>query len=377
MKFTRKINIEENQEKGRVLVIYGPRRVGKTTLLKHYLEKKDPDKTLYETGDDIDLRVLINSEKRKSILDYTKPYEFIGIDEAQNIKKIGLGAKMIIDEYPEKKIILTGSSSFELIQNVGEPLVGRHYSLPLLPIAYSEYIGTDYEKKKHLEEFLIYGNYPEISLADDYIQKQKKLSEIIDSYLLKDILAFEKLRSPELLLNILRALAYQLGSEVSLYKLTKDIGESDHKKVGRYLEVLEKSYIIKKVFAYSTNPRNEISKKVKYYFYDVGIRNAVINNFNAFIYRDGRDIGGLWENYVFMELYKKNTFENIYFNNIYFWRDKKAHEIDIIIEKNGSLYAYECKYSKDTSENIRHFTEHYPTAQCAVVNKDNFTEFLS
>jgi predicted AAA+ superfamily ATPase len=377
MKFIRKQKIEEYQEEGRVLMIYGPRRIGKTTMAKKYLEGLGKDvKYKYDVGDDLALRQLFNNQIRKDILDYVMPYDVIVIDEAQNISSIGIATKMIIDEYPKKKIILTGSSSFDLSQSVGEPLVGRHYSMKLLPVSWAEFELSNYEKQQNLEDLLIYGAYPEIVLADDKELKQKKLNELISSYLFKDILSLDKLRSPELLLDLLRALAFQLGNEVSLGKLSKDLGNVDPKKIARYLDVLEKTFVIKKVKAFSRNPRNEISKKSKYYFYDLGVRNAIISRFQGISLRDGKDIGALWENFIFMEFYKKSIISGNLFDNFYFWRNKRGQEIDIIKETtDDGLFAFECKWSlKEVS--FSDFKESYPKSITQVISKSNFTEFL-
>lgn len=377
MKFVRKQKIEEYQEDGRVLLVYGPRRIGKTTMAKMYLESLDKSiKFKYDVGDDLALRQLFNNQIRKDILDYAKLYEVIVIDEAQNISSIGIAIKMIIDEFPKKKIILTGSSSFDLSQSVGEPLVGRHYAMKLLPVSWAEFELSNYEKQQNLEDLLIYGAYPEIVLAENKELKQRKLNELISSYLFKDILSLDKLRSPELLLDILKALAFQIGNEVSLGKLSKDLGNIDPKKIARYLDILEKTFVIKKIKAFSRNPRNEISKKSKYYFYDLGVRNAIISRFQGIPNRDGKELGALWENFIFMELYKKSIISGNLFDNFYFWRNKKGQEIDIIRETtNDGLFAYECKWSfKEVS--FSDFKESYPNSVTQVISKSNFVEFI-
>jgi predicted AAA+ superfamily ATPase len=377
MEFQRKQSIEKELYPKRVLIVYGPRRVGKTTLVKQYLEKASLGKIVkYDIGEDLNVQEILGSQKRVDILNYARPYDIIVIDEAQQIAKIGIAAKMMIDEFPEKIIILTGSSSFELSQQVGEPLTGRHFRLILLPISQSEIYKNAFEKKQNLESSLIYGSYPEVLLTDDFLEKETLLRELVGSYLFKDILALDKIKSPDLLLKITKALAFQVGNEVSLTKLAKDVGENDSKKIGRYLDLLEKSFIIKKVSAYSNNPRNEISKTVKYYFYDLGIRNAVIGQFNRLNSRN--DIGALWENFVFMEIYKKYLSLDNYFYTVYFWRnrkDKRGKEIDIVIEKNGDIFAYECKWSP-TEVKFTEFQESYPKSQTAVISKENFTDFF-
>lgn len=378
LEFTRKQHIEDYQEKGRIVMIYGPRRIGKTTLLKKYLNALPPSvPKKYDTGDDIELQNLFNGQNRSKILEYASPYDVIAIDEAQNIKHIGIAIKIIIDEFPEKKIILTGSSSFTLAQQAGEPLVGRQYLSTLLPISWNELKGSTYEKKQSLESLLIYGAYPEVLLEDNNIKKQYKLQELVSSYLLKDILILDKIKSPELLLNILKALAYQIGSEVSLTKLAKDVGEDDHKKISRYLDILEKTFVIKKIKAFSNNPRNEITKKSKYYFYDLGVRNAVVGAFNDFNKRSPIEIGQLFENFYMMEQYKKSNIERKVFDEFFFWRNKHGKEMDIVKKGiNEELHTYECKWSEQ-KVNFSIFKESYPMAQVELVHRDNFEIFLT
>lgn len=372
MKYIRKQKIEDNLFEGRVLVIYGPRRVGKTTLLKEFLETQKNKKVYFSTGDDIIIRELFASENRVKILDFASPHDVIAIDEAQNIKKIGLGVKMIIDSFPEKNIILTGSSAFELSREVGEPLTGRHFTMTLLPFSEEELGLGKFELENKLDEYLIYGKYPEVLKAHDTYTKEKILQELISSYLLKDILALDNIKSPDLLLDIVRCLAFQVGGEVSFNEIAR-IVKSDVKTIQRYVDVLEKMFVIKKVRGYSKNLRNEISKKTKFYFYDNGIRNAVISQFNNLSTRD--DIGGLWENYIFMELYKKSV-NGLNHDTYYFWRTHTGQEIDIIKETNGSIVAFECKWSKETAKVPPLFSVNYPTAEFSVIHKNNYLEYL-
>lgn len=373
MLFNRSQDITQSLSPKRVLVIYGPRRVGKTTLVKAYLASLPKEKSIkYDVGDDIALRRLLGSEQRKDILDYARPYDVIVIDEAQQIPHIGLAAKIMIDEFPNKTIILTGSSSFDLSQHIGEPLTGRHYTLTLLPIAQTEVFGNSFEKKQHLEDFLVYGSYPEVLTVDTHPEKERILRELVASYLFKDILALDRLRSPELLIDITRCLAFQVGNEVSFNEIARTV-KTDVKTVQRYVDVLEKSFVIKKVRAYSTNKRNEIAKRVKFYFYDTGVRNAVIGQFNPLASRN--DIGALWENFIFMELAKRSVLADAD-DAYYFWRTTAQKEIDIIRQSGDAITAYECKFSSHASKNVRIFSELYPHAKTHVVNKDNYSELL-
>src|SRR3989344_1357776 len=304
MKFKRKQHILEALVPKRVLVIYGPRRVGKTTMLKDYIDTQSDKRVYFSTGDDIDLRKIIQSERLKEILDFARPFDVIAIDEAQFIPSIGLGAKMIIDAFPEKNIILTGSSSLDLSNKIGEPLTGRHFTMTLLPFSQGEIAHSRVVVQWTLEGFLVYGSYPEVLNETDVEKKKKILTELITSYLFKDALALEAVRSPDTLLNIAKCLAFQIGNEVSINEVAQTAG-TDTKTTAKYLDLLEKMFVIKKVRGFSRNLRTEISKKAKYYFLDNGVRNAVISQFNPLSLRD--DIGALWENFIFMELVKKSS----------------------------------------------------------------------
>lgn len=374
MIFKRRQDVARSVSPKRVLVIYGPRRVGKTTLVKEYLAALPKEISVkYDVGDDIALRRLLGSEQRKDILDYARPYDTIVLDEAQQIPNIGIAAKIMIDEFPDKTIILTGSSSFDLAQHVGEPLTGRHYTLTLLPIAQEEVSGNSFEKKQHLEDFLLFGSYPEVLSTDSRTEKERILKELVSSYLFKDILALDRLRSPDLLIDITRCLAFQIGNEVSFNEIARTV-KTDVKTVQRYIDVLEKAFVIKRVRAYTTNQRNEIAKRMKFYFYDTGVRNAVIGQFNILASRN--DIGALWENFIFMELVKRSGFADAR-DTYYFWRTTSQKEIDIVKESGGALTAYECKFSSQSSKHFRAFGELYPHAKTHVINKDNYLELLA
>ena len=372
MKFNRKQDITTSLEPKRVLVIYGPRRVGKTTLLSEYIETQSDKKVFFSTGDDIQLRNIFQSEERNRILDFARPYDLIAIDEAQFIPSIGLGAKMMIDAYPEKNIILTGSSSLDLSNKIGEPLTGRHFTLTLLPFSQGEMGYSRFELEGALEQFLIYGSYPEVLHEPNIDRKRKILNELISSYLFKDALALEAVRSPDTLMDIAKCLAFQVGNEVSINEVART-ARTDAKTAAKYIDLLEKMFIIKRVRGFSRNLRNEISKKAKYYFLDNGIRNAVISQFNPLDLRN--DVGALWENFVFMELMKKSGVEDT-FDSYYFWRTHTGQEIDIIKESNGVLTAIECKWSKNVSSAPSAWREAYPNASYTVISKNNYLDIL-
>ena len=372
MKFKRKQTIEAVLAPKRVLVIYGPRRVGKTTLLNEYLKTQSDKKVFFSTGDDAQLRSIFQSEERAKILDFARPYDLIAIDEAQFIPSIGLGAKMMIDAFPEKNIILTGSSSLDLSNKIGEPLTGRHFTLTLLPLSQVEMESSRVELEWSLEHFLIYGSYPEVLNEPDIEKKKKILSELVSSYLFKDALALEAVRSPDTLLNIVKCLAFQVGNEVSINEVARTSG-TDSKTTAKYLDLLEKMFIVRRVRGFSRNLRNEISKKAKYYFLDNGVRNAVISQFNPLNLRD--DVGALWENFIIMELIKKSGIEGA-FDTYYFWRTHTGQEIDIIKESNGALQAIECKWSGNRQYSPSEWSEAYPASTFCVINKKNYLDFI-
>lgn len=371
MQFERKQKIEDALAPHRALVIYGPRRVGKTTMLSGYLARQHEKRVFSVVGDDIRVRELFRSESRDEILAFAVPYDIVAIDEAQSVPKIGIGAKMLVDAFPEKTLILTGSSSFDLSREVGEPLTGRHFTLTLLPLAQSEMAGSRFELSGALDDFLIYGSYPEVLLAADRGHKERILRELVSSYLFKDVLALERIKSPDLLLDIVRCLAFQVGAEVSMNEIAQTV-KTDGKTVARYLDVLEKMFVIVKVRGWSRNLRNEISKKAKYYFLDNGVRNAAIGRFNPLAERD--DAGALWENFVFMELYKKSivALDGAIFH---FWRTHAGQEVDIVIETGSEVRAVECKLSGSASVPTL-WRETYPDAPFSVINRDNYLDAL-
>ena len=372
MKFRRKQDVLSSLEPRRILVIYGPRRVGKTTLLEAYLKTQLDKRVYYSTGDDIELREIFKSESRAKILDLARPYEIIALDEAQYIPSIGIGAKMMIDAFPDKKIILTGSSSLDLSNKIGEPLTGRHFTLTLLPISQIEMDGSRFELGGALEDFLIYGSYPEVLNEPNKERKIKILTELVSSYLFKDALALEAVRSPDTLLDVVKCLAFQIGGEVSINEIARN-AKTDAKTAARYIDLLEKMFIVRKVRGFSRNLRNEISKKSKYYFLDNGVRNAVISQFNTLSLRN--DIGALWENFIFMELVKKSGIAGLA-DNYYFWRTHIGQEIDIIKESDGKLIAMECKWSESSAAAPSAWLAAYPESSFKTIHRKNYMDFV-
>ena len=359
----------------KALVIYGSRQTGKTTLLKKFLSENEGNfRYKLDSGDDVNTQIVLGSSDFKKIIDYAKGYDLIAIDEAQRIKNIGMGLKILIDQLPNIKIVVTGSSSFELAGQIGEPLTGRKITLTLFPLSQIEMgkLYNDYELRSRLEEYLIFGSYPEALTSETVNDKKNILEELVGSYLLKDILELEKVKSSKLLLDLLRLLAFQVGSEVSLSELGKQLG-IDSKTVARYLDLFEKSFVIINIRGFSRNRRKEITSKSKYYFLDNGIRNAIIANFNPLEIRD--DIGNLWENFLVVERLKKQAYSKIYANN-YFWRTWDQKEVDWVEEREGKLFGYEFKWKKKFLKSSSAWTKNYPDATLEIIDNENYLAFV-
>ena len=370
------LDLDKYIKPNKVLVIFGPRQAGKTTLLKDYLLTINGKiKYKLESGDDIIIQELFGSNDFSRIKEYAKSYELIVIDEAQRIKNIGQGLKIMVDEIPGIKIIVTGSSSFELAGQVGEPLTGRKITLTLYPVSQIELknLRNDYELKNRLEEYMIYGSYPEVAASEDSAEKKRILNEITNSYLLKDIMELERVKGSKVLLDLLRLLAFQIGNEVSLSELGRQLG-LDYKTVARYLDLFEKSFVIYNLRGFSRNLRKEVTKKSKYYFLDNGVRNAVIANFNSFGLRD--DTGKLWENFMVSERLKKQSYKNIYANN-YFWRTWDQKEVDFIEEREGKLFGYEFKWKDKAVKKPNEWLANYPNSEFLAVTQENYIDFVS
>ena len=366
--------IESVLKPGKVLIIYGARQVGKTTLLEDFLSKTKLKYRL-DSGDNIRIQEVLGSQNFDEILNYAEGYDLIAVDEAQQIANIGKGLKILVDQKPELKIIVTGLSSFEISQNISEPLTGRKRTLILYPFANLELLSVynKFELKERLNEFLIFGSYPEVITAIEKKEKITIIGELVNSYLLKDVLSLEKIKGSKSLWNLLKLLAFQTGSQVSVNELAAQIG-IDFKTVQRYLDLLEKAFVIKKVGAFSRNLRKEVVKKAKYYFLDNGIRNGIILNFNRIEDRD--DVGKLFENFVMMERIKLNEYLNRYCRT-YFWRTYDQKEIDLIEEKDGKLFAYEFKWSELKRAKIpTDWAQSYPESEFKVITPANYLDFI-
>ena len=366
-------NLENYLENGRVLLIYGSRQVGKTTLLTEFLEKTNLKYKL-ASGDDIRTQEILSSQDFSKILQYVSGYELLAIDEAQRIPNIGLGLKIIVDQKPDISVIATGSSSFELAGQTGEPLTGRKKTLTLFPLSQIELsnIYNDFELIEKLPEYLIFGGYPAVLTKENKEDKIVILNEIVNSYLLKDILELEKVKGSKTLLDLLRLLAFQVGSEVSLSELGRQLA-IDSKTVARYLDLLEKSFVLFNLRGYAKNLRKEVTKKSKYYFYDNGIRNAIISNFNDLNLRD--DVGRLFENFLVSERLKNQSYNKIFANN-YFWRTWDKQEVDWIEEREGKLFGFEFKWTESKSRSLKSFMDNYGNTETKTVNRENYLEFI-
>jgi len=366
-------NLKEAVTPGKVVVIYGPRRVGKTTLLKKFIESVD-EQFLFVNGDDIIVRQYLESQSAEKLKDFVGNHSIMLVDEAQYVHQIGLNLKIIVDTIPSLRIIATGSSSFDLAKDIGEPLTGRKRVLKLLPLAQMEIaqIEKPHQTKANLDSRLIYGAYPEVVLMRSNTERQAYLRELLSSYLFKDILQLEGIRHAEKLQRLVQLLAFQIGREVSLAELGRQLGMSKN-TVERYLDLLEKVFVIYKRSGFSRNLRKEIVKNQRYYFYDNGIRNALINNFNPLNIRN--DTGELWENYVITERLKKQEYllEPV---NAYFWRTYDKKEIDLVEEAQGMLSGFEIKWKQDSGKPLKAWKDAYPGAAFELINQKNYLTFI-
>lgn len=367
------IQIAEKITPGKVVVVYGARRVGKTTLIKSFL-KTYPGKFYLGTGEDRLLREVLESDNIRRMTSTFQGYDLIVIDEAQHVKNIGMSLKILVDQLPQVRILVSGSSSFDLSNKLGEPLTGRQRIMNLFPIAYMELVNTygNMEAFSNLQELLVFGSYPEAILAKNLSEKKEYLMTLSNAYLFRDILELENIRNSSKLSDLLKLIAFQIGHEVSLNELSNALGIAKQ-TVERYLDLFEKSFIIKKIPGFSRNLRKEITKTARYYFLDNGIRNTLINNFNALDSRD--DVGMLWENFLVSERLKKQVYQPIYSNN-YFWRTYDRQEIDWVEERDGKLYAYEFKWGNKKSKVPKAWASAYPDSIFNIITREDFSDFI-
>ena len=358
--------------RGKIIMLSGARQVGKTTLIEMLLQKRK-EKVLYLNADETDVRELLTDTTSTSLKSIVGNHKIIFIDEAQRVKNIGITLKLFADQIKDVQVIVTGSSSFDLASEINEPLTGRKYEFMLFPLSFSEMVEHhgQLEEKRLLEHRLIYGYYPEIVTKPG--EEKELLKLLANSYLYRDLLTLEQIKKPVLLEKILRALALQLGSEVS-YNEVAQLVNADQETVEKYIDLLEKSFVLFRLPAFSHNVRNEIKKGKKIYFYDNGIRNAIIGNFNLLISRN--DTGALWENFLISERMKYLYYHNINVKR-YFWRTVQQQEIDYIEEQERKLSAYEFKWNKKARAKFpKTFIRAYPDSETHLVTQGNFENFL-
>jgi len=369
----RAIDLGEWLRPRRVGLVYGPRRVGKTSLVEHWLSELADRKVLRANGDGALVRNLMSSQDSARLLDWVAGYDVLFLDEAQRIPEVGWGLKILVDARPEMTIVATGSASFALAGAVGEPLTGRQTAIPLYPIGVGELPLNDYELAEQLPNLLVYGMYPEVRTAASDAERRDILRELASSYLFRDILELDRVRHAQTLVDLLTLIALQVGSLVSVNELASTLGV-DAKTVTRYLDLLEKSYVLVNLRGFSRNLREEVTRTSKYYFYDTGIRNAVLNNFNPVSGRN--DVGALWENFLLMERIKAGSYARRDARR-YFWRTWQQKEIDLIEEADGRLSGFEFKWSpRQRVRRPEQFLAAYPDASFSVVTPANWLAFV-
>jgi uncharacterized protein len=365
-------HIEKDLYKGKIIHIPGARQVGKTTLMKE-LAKKVSEKVLWLNGDEPDVRNIFQDATSTILGSLIADNQVVIIDEAQRIPDIGVNLKLIVDNFPDSQVIATGSSAFDLANQINEPLTGRKIEYQLFPLSFAEMTAHHglLEEKRLLANRLVYGYYPEVVTSPG--NEVEVLKGLSDAYLYKDIFLLENIKRSALIEKLMLALAFQVGNEISYNELGQTIG-ADNKTIEKYIDLLEKAYIIFKLPSFSRNMRNEIKKGRKIYFYDNGIRNSLIRNFNPVDLR--QDIGQLWENFLVSERIKTTQYLKIWLNR-YFWRTHTQQEIDYIEEYNGKMYAFEFKWGKKKKAGFpTSFLENYPNSSVKVIDRDNYPAFL-
>ncbi len=358
----------------KVIMLYGTRRTGKTTIIENIVQKYG-DGALLLQGEDMQVSALLQKRTVANYKQLTTGKKIIVIDEAQAIPEVGKILKLLIDSVKGITVIATGSSSFDLVYTTGEPLVGRNLVYYLYPIAQVELSVTeDYLTTiRNLEQRLIYGSYPELWHLPSLQERERYLIQLVSSYLLKDLLTMENVKGADVLYKLLQMLAWQVGSQVSTVELANNL-QINKGTVERYLDLLSKVFIIYPLNGYSNNLRKEISKSKKWYFFDNGIRNALIGNFSPLEQRN--DIGQLWEQYILSERIKYNSYRN-YQPQYFFWRTYDGQEIDLLELHNGRLQALECKWKVAKAKTPVAFAKAYPDAGFSIINKENYLDWIT
>lgn len=359
---------------GKAILIFGARRVGKTILLEQLMQRYQGKINLLN-GEDYSTEMLLKERTIANYQQLLQGTDLLVIDEAQNIPEIGKILKLITDHLKNLSILVSGSSAFDFKNQTGEPLVGRSYSFQLYPLSFSELatVETRIELMQRLEERLLFGNYPELIAIDDFAKKQRYLTEIANAYLLKDILSIDGIKNSSKMLSLLRLIAYQMGNEVSYEELGEQLALSRN-TIEKYLDLLSKTFVIYKLSAFSRNQRKEVSKLGKWYFFDNGIRNAVLGNFSPIASR--QDAGALWESFLIGERIKRNN--NLQLNHrFYFWRSYSGQEIDLIEEENDEIQSFEFKWGEHRHPKIpSSFKESYPNVPFTIIDPSNFLDYI-
>jgi len=363
--------LQSLQKPNFVVGIFGARRTGKTILMEE-IKKEIVDDVLMVQGDNLDVSEILSSKRLSLLKQFTEGLTYLFIDEAQKIPDIGINLKLMTDNIPGLHILISGSSAFDLKEKIGEPLTGRSQYFYLYPIAQMEMDENFLQKKENLESRLLYGGYPQVVTTNLIKERIKILTSIRDGYLLKDILEMDNQKDSLFVFNLLRLIAFQIGNDISFSELASRLNVNK-KTVMRYLELLEKSYILFSLHGFSRNLRNEYSKSPRYFFWDNGIRNIIISNFNSLTHRD--DIGRLWENYCIAERFKRNHYQGQKVNS-FFWRTYDQKEIDLIEESGGRLTGFEFKWSDAKIREPHQFLNAYPGSAFHLINRNNYLEFI-
>lgn len=358
--------------RGKIIVLTGPRQVGKTTLLQMLMKETDK-KTLYWNCDEPDIRQKLSNPTSTQLKSETAIADLILIDEAQRVPNIGITLKLMVDNLPDKQLIVTGSSALELSNSISEPLTGRKYEYNVFPLSAEELIDhhNNTEERRLLEQRMLFGSYPEVVNRPG--EEREILPNLVNSYLYKDIFAFQDVRKPEIVEQLLQALALQIGSEVSFNELSRLLGLNSQ-TVQRYVDLLEKSFVVFHLRSFSRNVRNELKKSRKIYFYDNGVRNSILGDFKSLQLR--QDTGALWENFLVSERLKHNSY-SLYYGRSYFWRTQQQQEVDYIEDIDGVLHAFEFKWSTSKQPKLTEtFAKSYPNHTFSAVNPENYQDFV-
>lgn len=367
--------LERLQQSNKVVVLYGARQVGKTTLARKLLDGL-AGKKLEINADKAPYTEVLSSRNFEKLKGLVSGYDVLFIDEAQRIPDIGINLKILHDSLPDLKILVTGSSALDLANRIKEPLTGRIWTYKLLPISVVEWKAhadlNDFEVGQKLEEWLRFGMYPDTLLMDNYEDKRAYLNEITQSYLYKDILALANIRYPEKLRQLLKLLAYQVGNLVSIHELAVSL-QINRDTVINYIDLLEKGFVIFRLSGFSRNLRKEVTTMNKIFFYDLGVRNALLENFNTLQHRS--DVGALWENFLLIERMKRKENRKLYANQ-YFWRTKNGSELDYVEEQDGFLNGFEFKWKNKRGRKPTVWSETYENTTYTVINRENFMAFI-